>query len=135
MNVRKTVASLAVIGGLTAGFNGIADAQTAPPPVPPTADHQVNCDHAHDVLAKFHARIDAVKDRIAKAEARVDKLRKEGHNEQADTLAKRIETAKNRLAKIEARLAKFEALVDRYCGTTPAPTGGGSSSSGASPQV
>jgi TolA-binding protein len=135
MNVRKSLVSLAVIGGLTVGFIGVAAAQTAPTPAPPTADHQFNCDHAHDVLAKFHARIDAVKDRIAKAEARVDQLRKEGHNQQADVLAKRIEKARDRLAKIEARLAKFVARVDQHCGTNPAPTAGSTASSSGSSQA
>lgn len=119
MKLRKTLAGLAISGALTAGFIGVAAAQTnsgssgAPPA------HEFNCDTAKDHLARLHTRIEALKDHIAKAEARVDQLRKEGHNDRADALAKRVERAKDRLSRLEARLDRVQKRIDERCGADP----------------
>jgi hypothetical protein len=119
MNIRKTLASLAIAGTLVGGFASVASAQADPAPNPPAGQHHFTCETANDLLARIHQRIDAVTARIAKGEARVDQLRSEGKNDQADALARRIGTATDRLSKFEARLAKVEARVAEHCNADP----------------
>jgi hypothetical protein len=119
MNIRKSLASLAIAGTLVGGFASVASAQADPPPNPPAGRHHSTCQNANDLLARLHQRIDAVKARIAKGEARVDQLRSEGKNEQADALARRIDAATDRLSRFEARLAKVEARVAEHCNGDP----------------
>ena len=118
MNLRKAIASVVLAGALTTGVTGVASAQTTPTSAP-TDQHRVDCNHAHQVLARLHERIDDIKARIARVEARIDKLRQEGKNQRADVLSTRLESIKERLTKVDERLTKVEARVDKYCGTNP----------------
>lgn len=122
MNIRKSLAVVALAGAVSLGYAGVAGAQpttTDPAPTSPpvTQPHKFNCESAKDHLARIQHRLDQVKDRITKVEARIDKLRQNGHNDEADRLAKRVESAKDRLTKVEARLDKVTAKVHERCDT------------------
>lgn len=119
MKLRTTIAGLAITGVLTAGFIGVADAQTNSTSSGAPTTHEFNCDTAKDHLARLRTRIEALKDHIAKAEARVDQLRKDGHNDRADALAKRVDRAKDRLSRLEARLDRVQKRIEDRCGADP----------------
>lgn len=128
MKLRHTLAGLAIAGSLTAGFVGVAGAQTDSSSSSAPTTHVFSCDTAKDHLARLHTRIDALKDRIAKAEARIDQLRKDGRNDLADALAKRVERAKDRLARVEARVDRVQQRIDNRCGGDPNASTSSSSS-------
>ena len=123
MKLRNTVSAVAIAGTLFVGLASGAGAQTDSGSSGAPTAHVFSCDNAKDHLARLRTRIDALKDHIAKAEARIDQLRKEGHNDRADALARRVERAKDRLSRVEARLDRVQQRIDERCGPdSTAPT-------------
>jgi predicted nucleic acid-binding Zn-ribbon protein len=120
MKIRTALAGFAIAGTLAAGFTGVADARTPAPSTKTT--HSLSCDTAKDRLAKVHTRVEALKDRIAKLAARIDQLRKEGHGDRVDVLAKRLEKAKDELAKLEARFDVLTKRIHERCADPKAVT-------------
>jgi phage shock protein A len=125
MKLRTALVGLVIAGSLTAGFVGVAGAQTNSSSSSAPTEHKFSCDTARDHLARLHTRIDALKDHIANAEARIDQLRKQGHDDRADALAKRVERAKDRLARLEARVDRVQQRIDVRCGNANASTSSG----------
>lgn len=118
MDIRKTLAGLALAGTLALGGATAASAQADPAPTP--ASHPVACNRAEVRVEVLQTRLNIVGDRITELQKLHDQLVSQGHDQAAQKVADFITKAQNRLNTLQTRLDKVKDRIAEYCGDAPA---------------
>jgi hypothetical protein len=118
MNIRKTVAGLALAGALTVAGAGSAFAQTDPSSSsPPFPRHpNLTCPEAIQRVATAQGHLDQLKAAVADLRVLRDQLVAEGHTQWAQRLTDVIQRFEARIAKVQDRLTNAEQRVREQCG-------------------
>lgn len=121
--LRKTIAGLALGGGLLLGSAGVASATgtTTTDPNPPAAATAApaKCERAEHVWERLVKLDQRLREQYRKLEAARDKAQAAGKTDLVAKIDKRLDTLKDRHAKIVERATELHDRIADRCTTAP----------------